>query len=131
MMPPKTCTFDCVYCQLGKTVNKVSKPEDVRIPVAAKKVVADLRRALKNDPSKSIDYVTFSGFGEPTLNLQLGDMVDQVKSLVSSKPVAVLTNASLVHRKDVRANLAQCLAVDYKRGCKSNSPHHVPVWFFL
>ncbi|WP_309493772.1 radical SAM protein [Candidatus Hecatella orcuttiae] len=107
-MPPKTCTFDCIYCQLGRTAKKVSKPEELKTTVTVEKIMEDLEKTLESTPLESIDHVTFSGSGEPTLNLQLGEMIDHVKNIVgSSKPVVVLTNASLVCRKDVRANLAE------------------------
>ncbi|RLI05888.1 hypothetical protein DRO26_00810 [Candidatus Bathyarchaeota archaeon] len=103
--PPKTCTFDCVYCQLGRTIKKVSKPEDVYHLVDVETVCKDLKRTLNKISLESLDYVTFSGFGEPTLNLEIGRMVDSVRKLVKDKPIAILTNASLLNREDVRKNL--------------------------
>ncbi len=107
LIPPKTCTFDCIYCQLGRTANKISNPERLKATIDVDKVTKDLEAALHNIALQTIDYVTFSGTGEPTLNLQLGEMIVRVKELIGKLPVAVLTNASLVSRKDVRANLAE------------------------
>jgi len=107
LLSPKTCTFDCVYCQLGPTVKKVSGPEDLEGYVKVETVLQDLRAALETIPLRSLDYITFSGSGEPTLNPMLGKMIDALKSLTKGVPIAVLTNASLVSRKDVRINLCK------------------------
>lgn len=102
--PPKTCTFDCVYCQLGRTLRKVSGP--VEGQVRREELLRDMRRTLDLLDPRSIDYVTFSGSGEPTLNLKLGDMIEDLRNLVD-KPVAVLTNSSLVDNEVVRRSLAK------------------------
>jgi len=107
LLPPKTCTFDCIYCQLGKTVNKIPNPERLKATLNVDKVTEDLETVLLRIASESIDYVTFSGTGEPTLNLQLGEMITRVKDMIGKLPVAVLTNASLLNREDVRTNLAK------------------------
>jgi wyosine [tRNA(Phe)-imidazoG37] synthetase (radical SAM superfamily) len=100
--PPKTCTFDCVYCQLGRTVRKVSGL--VQAQVSKKEVLEDLEKALALLDPSSIDYITFSGSGEPTLVPELGEMIEGVRCLVE-KPIAVLTNSSLVNLVEVRRNL--------------------------
>lgn len=106
-LPSKTCTFDCIYCQLGGTINKISGPEDFATKVSARDVEGDLRKALENISVNTLDYITFSGTGEPTLNLELGEMIKRVKEVTKEVPIAVLTNASLVGREDVRTNLAE------------------------
>jgi len=105
LKPPKTCTFDCIYCQLGKTVKKVSKPEDVYPHVSTRKILKDLEKTLKKVDLKNVDYLTFSGTGEPTLNPNLGEVVDEVKRLINDKPIAILTNSSLLDRETVRRSL--------------------------
>jgi len=117
--PPKTCTFDCVYCQLGRTINKVSNPEEFVTKVGADDFEADLKKALRSIGVNSLDYITFSGTGEPTLNLKLGEMIKRVKEIARDVPVAVLTNSSLVNREDVRANLAEADLVV----AKLDAPH--------
>jgi len=107
LLPPKTCTFDCIYCQLGRTINKILRPESIETTVKVDKVLKDLETALRGIAPESIDYVTFSGTGEPTLNLELGEMIVQIRKLTGEIPIAVLTNASLVNRKDVRTNLTK------------------------
>ncbi|HJH30761.1 MAG TPA: radical SAM protein [Methanosarcinaceae archaeon] len=101
--PEKTCNFDCVYCQLGHTDKKVSGPQDV-CGVSTEEVLVELKNHLKK--VKHLDYITFSGTGEPTLNLALGDMIRNVKK-ITNVPVCVITNSSLIDRMDVRDNLAQ------------------------
>jgi wyosine [tRNA(Phe)-imidazoG37] synthetase (radical SAM superfamily) len=93
----KVCTFDCVYCQIGKT-NLLTKERKsfVRIP--------DLIDELSVLPSLKIDYITFSGRGEPTLASNLGQMIKAIKKIRKEK-IAVLTNSSLMYREDVQRDL--------------------------
>ncbi|MFC1912002.1 radical SAM protein [Chloroflexota bacterium] len=95
----KTCSFDCTYCQLGKTIHPlVERKEFVTIP----RLVLELKR-VRGIPA---DYATFSGVGEPTLASNLGQAIEIVKSILGL-PVAVLTNSSLMPREDVRQELAK------------------------
>ena len=64
----KTCVFDCIYCQLGRTVNKVLKPEQLREYLSPKDAIEDLKACLRKLDLKSVDVITFSDCGEPTLN---------------------------------------------------------------
>jgi len=93
----KTCSFDCVYCQLGKTVYPLTERRQF---VSLSKLAADLER-VKRTPA---DYATFAGVGEPTLASNLGEAIELVKSMLKL-PVAVLTNSSLMTREDVRSEL--------------------------
>lgn len=99
IVPFKTCTFDCVYCQLGLTTNKTVERADF-VPVDD--VLAEIKETV--EANKRIDYITFSGSGEPTLNSKLGEMIRKVKSF-TNVPVAVITNGSLLYKKDVRDDL--------------------------
>jgi len=95
----KTCNFNCIYCQLGETVNPVTqRGEFVSL--------AQLSEELKEVRGIAADYVTFSGTGEPTLASNLGQAIEIAKSTLNL-PVAVLTNSSLMPRKDVRHDLAK------------------------
>jgi wyosine [tRNA(Phe)-imidazoG37] synthetase (radical SAM superfamily) len=94
----KTCSFDCVYCQLGGTENK--KIERKKF-VEEKKVEEELQQALQKIKP---DVVTFSGMGEPTLALNLAEILDTVKKK-AVQPVAVLTNSSLLSLEGVRKDL--------------------------
>lgn len=100
----KNCNFDCVYCQLGHADNKIQGPEDVEGAVTTEEVVEGLRSYHKT--IKDLDFITFSGTCEPTLNLGLGAMIKGIKK-IATQPVCVLTNSSLVEREDVRSNLAE------------------------
>jgi len=87
IVPFKTCSFDCTYCQLGRTTEKT-----ITITAYGKtaEVLRELEVSLRNGPRP--DYITFSGSGEPTLNSRLGEMITAVKQM-TPVPVAVLTNA--------------------------------------
>ena len=100
----KTCSFDCVYCQLGRTTRSAIERQ---LFVETER----LRSELDALPLKStdVDYVTFSGTGEPTLAANLGEAIDLVRNwpALQGVPVAVLTNATLLSRPDVRHDLAR------------------------
>ena len=84
----KTCTFDCVYCQLGKTANKREKR---RYFVSLER----LKRELESVKDVPADYATFSGVGEPTLAKNIGKAIELARQVLRM-PVAVLTNSSLM-----------------------------------
>ncbi len=94
----KICNFDCVYCQLGST-KKYTVERKTYVPV--EKVIEE----LESLPDTRIDYITFSGRGEPTLAENLGQVIKAIK-LIRKVPVAVLTNASLMAKEEVRKELA-------------------------
>ncbi|HEX74144.1 MAG TPA: radical SAM protein [Dehalococcoidia bacterium] len=96
----KTCSFDCIYCQLGRTIYpQVERREFV--------TMTQLTRELEEVKNNVVaDYVTFSGMAEPTLASNLGEAIRIAKSILSV-PVAILTNSSLMPREDVCSDLAQ------------------------
>jgi len=95
----KTCSFDCIYCQLGRTGHPVAKRRQF--------VAIDrLRQELSSVKDIVADYLTFSGMAEPTLASNLGEAIRIAKSVLPL-PVAVLTNSSLMPREDVCDDLAQ------------------------
>ncbi len=96
--PEKTCSFNCIYCQVGATRSLTDK-RDRYVPT--EKVLSELEQSL---PQDDLHYVTFSGSGEPTLNKDMGIVIDKIKSLCET-PVCVITNSSLIHRNDVRKDL--------------------------
>jgi len=93
----KTCSFDCIYCQLGKTIYPVTERRQF---VSLDKLAIELEKVK----DIATDYATFSGAGEPTLGSNLGEAIRLVKSILGS-PVAVLTNSSLMTRGDIRHEL--------------------------
>jgi wyosine [tRNA(Phe)-imidazoG37] synthetase (radical SAM superfamily) len=103
LTPYKVCSFDCVYCQLGKTTEKTIVRKEY-LPI--KDILAELRTWLLSHPSqlKALNYITLSGSGEPTLNSGIGELIRRIKKL-AALPVAVITNASLLSRSLVRRAL--------------------------
>ena len=89
------CSFECVYCQLGK-INRVTTERAVFVPT--EKVISDLRNA----DWQSADVITFSGSGEPTLAANLGEIITAIRDL-TGKPIAILTNSTLLGDAIVRA----------------------------
>lgn len=92
-----TCSFNCIYCQLGDIQNKTLER---RYFVSTAQVLAD----LGNSPWQQADIITLSGSGEPTLALNCGEVIEAIKSL-TGKPVMVLTNGTLLHLPAVREEL--------------------------
>ncbi len=107
LAPPKKCTFNCVYCQLGQTTIHVSGPEALNEPlIGVDQVLHDLDETLQRLDVDTVDIVTFSGTGEPTLHPDLGHIAHAVKRRVRGVPLALLTNASLLYREHLRAALS-------------------------
>ena len=98
LVPFKTCTFDCIYCQLGRTTcHTIERKEWTPMET----VLDELKRKLACRP----DYITLSGSGEPTLHSRLGEIIEHIQAM-TAVPVAVLTNGSLLWQPQVRAELA-------------------------
>ena len=101
VIPFKVCTLDCVYCQIGPTTEKnLERKQYVRCG----EVLAELQQRVSQ--GLKADYITISGSGEPTLNSQLGEIIDGIKK-ITSIPVAVLTNGTLFSDKAVRNDCAK------------------------
>ncbi len=98
IIPFKTCTLDCVYCQCGKTTEKTLERRSF-FPI--NDILSAVRSAVR--PS-SPDFLTFSGEGEPTLNQDIGDIIRRLKHEFSI-PVAVITNSTLLTDPQVRRDL--------------------------
>ena len=97
LVPFKTCTYDCIYCQLGRTTNKTVERREW---VPLDDVLAELKKKLATKP----DYITLSGSGEPTLFSRLDELIAGIRSMTDT-PVAVLTNGSLLWQEEVRRQL--------------------------
>jgi wyosine [tRNA(Phe)-imidazoG37] synthetase (radical SAM superfamily) len=106
-IPLKTCNWNCVYCQLGRSVPLIHERRDY-VPPAA--VLSEVRAALAAHPPGAIDWVSFVGSGEPTLHASIGQMIREVKA-ITAIPVAVITNGSLLYRPEVCADLLAADAV--------------------
>ncbi|HUU19473.1 MAG TPA: radical SAM protein [Sedimentisphaerales bacterium] len=96
-VPFKTCTYDCIYCQLGRTANKTTRRSEW-IPLEI--VIKQLKSKLYTKP----DYITISGSGEPTLYSKVGEAIRKIKE-ITDIPIAVLTNGSLLWLPEVRNSL--------------------------
>lgn len=104
--PVSTCSFDCVYCQLGEIEDK-SDRRRLFIPTA--KILEDLQKFAPWD----VDMITLSGSGEPTLALNLGEIIQEIQSL-THKPVSVLTNGTPLTDRQVREELGHADYVSLK-----------------
>jgi len=98
LLPKKTCTYSCIYCQLGRTNHLQLK----RKSFYPKEEI--LNNILHSYPNSIPDYITFVGDGEPTLYRHLGWLIRNVKRRLNAR-VAIITNGSLLYRKDVRQDL--------------------------
>jgi wyosine [tRNA(Phe)-imidazoG37] synthetase (radical SAM superfamily) len=106
-IPLKTCNWNCVYCQLGRTVPLINARKNYILPEV---ILAEVQAALAAYRPDEIDWITFVGSGEPTLHASIGLLIRQVKAL-TDLPVAVITNGALLYRPEVRAELVAADAV--------------------
>jgi wyosine [tRNA(Phe)-imidazoG37] synthetase (radical SAM superfamily) len=102
LVPYKTCTFDCIYCDLGRTTNKTTSRQSFVSPEEIQRELELTLSVLDKKP----DYITVSGSGEPTLNNHIGQIIRGAKE-ITSIPVAVLTNSSLLSLEEVRNDLSE------------------------
>ncbi len=112
-IPPKICSYSCIYCQLGKTRDKRIERCAFYQPPDISRLVGEKVKNVR-DIGESIDYLAFVPDGEPTLDINLGKEIELVRAL--SIKIAVITNASLIWHEDVRHDLHKadwvCLKVD-------------------
>lgn len=106
-VPLKTCNWNCVYCQLGRTSRLVNERKEY---VHREEILGDIRAALNTTPRERIDWVTFVGSGEPTLHSSIGWLIESVREL-TDVPIAVITNGSLLHLPSVQEELSTADAV--------------------
>jgi len=101
-IPPKVCSYSCVYCQVGRTLNMQAKRQTFYRP---EKILEEVRERVNSvqKAGEVIDYLTFVPDGEPSLDENLGRSIEILRSL--GIKIAVITNASLIWREDVRAEL--------------------------
>jgi wyosine [tRNA(Phe)-imidazoG37] synthetase (radical SAM superfamily) len=108
---PKECTYSCVYCQVGRTSKK---PVERRPYYKPDEIFESVSKRVGNaaDAGESIDYLTFVPNGEPTLDINLGREIERLRCL--GIKIAVITNASLIWREDVREDLSKADWVSLK-----------------
>ena len=124
-IPSKTCNYQCIYCQLGKTTTFTNVRKNY---FPKKEIIAEMETAIKTNKNE-FDYITFVGSGEPTLYKDLKDLILRAKEL-SEKPVCIITNGSLLYEKEVQdalicsdVVLPSLDAGDEKAFIKINRPH--------
>lgn len=96
VIPFKTCSYNCIYCQLGRTTNRTIERREY---APLKAVIGEIKKMLRNKPLP--DYITLSGSGEPTLYSPVYPLIQEIKQ-ITEIPIAVLTNGSLLYEEDVR-----------------------------
>ncbi len=99
LVPFKTCTYDCIYCQLGRTTNKTMERRPY-VPIEG--ILSELK--IKLATGERPNFISIAGSGEPTLHSALGELIGMIKKMTTI-PVAVLTNGSLLYLPEVRAAL--------------------------
>ncbi len=124
-LPLKTCNYQCIYCQLGKTTNFTNErrnyyPKD--------EIIVEIEEAIKQNKN-NFDYITFVGSGEPTLYKDLEKLILKTKTF-SNKPICVITNGALLHNEEViKALLLSDIVLpsldagDERSFIKINRPH--------
>jgi len=106
-IPFKTCNWNCVYCQLGRSKPLVNERKEY---FPSEKILTEVDRALKSHQPGEIDWVTFIGSGETALHANIGWLIQQVK-LLTNLPVAAITNGSLLYLPEMRAALGAADAI--------------------
>ncbi len=99
LVPPKVCSLNCVYCEVGKTTVLTTERKEY---VPYNEIIEEISHYLSHNIAP--DYITFSGSGEPTLNSRFGDVLRYIKEHTNI-PVAVLTNGTLLYDKQVRKEM--------------------------
>jgi len=99
LVPHKVCTLNCVYCECGATTNLTTERKEY---VSYDEIISELKDFFKNNDNP--DYITFSGAGEPSLNINIGKVIDYIKENYAV-PVAVLTNGTLLYDQQLRSEL--------------------------
>ena len=101
--PPKKCTYNCIYCQLGPTKRHVVSLEETQdeMPLSDE-IISEVEETLNRLDRGTVDVLTFSGTGEPTLNPNIGSIVSDIRRIAHDLPIVLLTNASLLPNEDVR-----------------------------
>ena len=101
LVPPKTCTLDCVYCECGPTTHLTIKRCEY---VAVKQIKAELDAFLAHNPA--LDCITFSGAGEPTLYSGLGEIIRYLQTAYPQHRLALLTNGTLLDSPSIRREIS-------------------------
>lgn len=101
LVPAKVCSFNCIYCEVGITTQRTLERRDY---IPAGEIIAELDDCLAASPQ--LDYITFSGAGEPTLNSGIGRIIAHLKDQYPGYRLALITNSSLFDDAQLRAEIA-------------------------
>ena len=96
------CCQDCIYCEAGRTEILTMKREEF---IPASQIIEELDKVLQT--TDALDYITFSGAGEPTLSTAIGPVVSFIKEKYPQHPVCLLTNGMLLHDRQLRQEIAR------------------------
>ncbi|MEJ2637163.1 MAG: radical SAM protein [Calditrichia bacterium] len=127
-IPPKICSYACVYCQLGRTIEMRIERQAYYPP---QQIFQEVRQKIRQvrEGQQPVDYLTFVPDGEPALDVNLGREIELLRAL--EIPIAVIINSSLIWREDVRKELLQADWISVKIDSvtetvwrKVNRPHH-------
>ena len=125
IIPSKTCNYQCIYCQLGKTTHFTNSKIDF---FPKEEIMREMEEAITLNEKKT-DYITFVGSGEPTLYKNLADLIRFVKDF-TKKPISVITNGSLLFQTEVQKALLLADVIlpsldagDNREFIKINRPH--------
>ena len=110
-IPPKHCSYSCIYCQVGPTAAQEIAPRTFYLPETILSEVGQRLEAVRAQ-GETVDYLTFVPDGEPTLDVNLGESIDALRPL--GLPIAVISNASLIWRPEVREALGRADWVSVK-----------------
>ena len=103
LLPPKICTLNCVYCEVGPTTELTCKRKEY---VPTEEILKEIDQVLEQGTGgRPIDVFTLTAMGEPTLHTGIGKIIAHLKGK-TDKPVAVLTNGTLFFDPEVRAELS-------------------------
>ena len=97
LVPKKVCSLDCIYCEVGQTTElTLERKEYVKI----NKIKEEITHYFENNSNP--DYITFSGFGEPTLNIGIAEIIHFIKQNKPAVPIALITNGTMFFDKNIR-----------------------------
>ena len=97
LVEQKTCNLNCVYCEIGKTTKLTN---EIKEYIIADKIIEELNSFLKSNPK--LDYITFSGMGEPTLNSKINYIIDYLKENYSQYKICLITNSILLNQENYK-----------------------------
>lgn len=110
-IPPKSCSYSCLYCQVGTTLGKTVVPQVFYQPEAIREAVESQLQKVRAI-NESVDYLTFVPDGEPGLDINLGKSIELLRPL--GIPIAIISNASLLWREEVRSAMSKADWVSVK-----------------